>query len=654
MANTATIDLISYKTTTVDSASSAKSSANNTQGFANILDNVNKTYTPRDNSSSNVSKSNHNNEKSQDSNNTITKTTDNTNTDKSSETNTVKEKVSEDNSDSKAQVSTQENSQQDSQETSSNDSQNADSNTKNETITDNTTIETTAKDNSETEAKTAVTQINDAETAIENLKEIADSAEELKLNTANAEQIVAKADKTTDTVKKEDSVPAENTKSKTDAVDSTNINLPVATQNIVEILALNPQVTDVTNNSNTKATDTNSVTSVQTEQNQAIQADFQVDLATLTKTLNNINTNQSTNSKAQQQIQQAQTLQVSPEIKTEAQNVVPQASNDTTQIDANIMQKADVQTPIIEVSTETLLSDVNLNKAPADTSKQTNAKDILDKTSLTQETLSKVNAKIMNVETSTSNPNLNSNSNPHSNPNSNNLKNNQNTQDQVVKLALDSNSSSSTINASNTVMSGITSDTTNQTNFSKTLDIAQAQTQPQSQAPKELSNTEILSQINNKLNSLKDENANKVTIVLKPENLGKINLELVTSKDGLTAQMTTNNPQVKEVLDKSLNSLKDSLSSQGVNVSSVTVKVDETQKPSSHDTFSFNQGQQNMGNQESSNNSQGQNQGKFSFGEEVDNVMTTITNEAETNTENENLVSVGSIGSHAGKVDYKV
>lgn len=654
MANTATIDLISYKTTTVDSASSAKASANNNQGFANILDNVNKAYTPRDNSSSNVSKSNNNNEKSPDSNSTITKTTDNTNTDKNPETNTVKEKVSEDNSNSKSQISTQENSQQDSQETSSNDSQNNDSNTKNETITDNT-IETTTTDNSEAEAKIAAAKkINDAETTIENLKVIADSAEDLKSNAANAEQIAAKADKNTDAVKKEDPVPTENTKSKTDEVDSTNINLPAATQNIVEILALNQQVTDVTNNSNTKATDTNSVTSVQTEQNQAIQADLQVDLATITKTLNNINTNQSTNSKAQQQIQQAQTLSVSPEIKTEAQTVVPQASNDTTQIDANIMQKADVQTPIIEVSTETLLSGVNLNKVPADTSKQTNAKDILDKTSLTQETLSKVNAKIMNVETSTSNSNLNSNSNPHSNPNSNNLKNNQNTQDQVVKLALDSNSSSSTINASNTVMSGITSDTTNQVNFSKTLDIAQAQTQPQSQAPKELSDTEILSQINNKLNSLKDENASKVTIVLKPENLGKINLELVTSKDGLTAQMTTNNPQVKEVLDKSLNSLKDSLSSQGVNVTSVTVKVDETQKPSSHDTFSFNQGQQNMGNQESSNNSQGQNQGKFSFGQEVDNVMTTITNEAETATENENLASAGPIGSHTGKVDYKV
>ncbi len=57
-----------------------------------------------------------------------------------------------------------------------------------------------------------------------------------------------------------------------------------------------------------------------------------------------------------------------------------------------------------------------------------------------------------------------------------------------------------------------------------------------------MSKTEILSQIHKSADKFgQEEGQQKVTIVLKPENLGRIQLELVNSKEGLTAKMTTDN-----------------------------------------------------------------------------------------------------------------
>lgn len=531
---------------------------------------------------------------------------------------------------------------------------------------------TSAAEFESTIAKLNITEsLNVTPTVAKNEKQ----AQEVAVNIAAEVPTQIEADAKTPVIientNKQDPKSIEGTSNKADTTDATAINLAIPTDNVLEMLALNPQIADLTNNSNSNTNIANSnidingvdpaqiTQSAQSTKSQSILGNVSVNIP---KALNNnLQSAQMTNVKAQ-------TNQLSPDLL----NLNIEQQNNTSQIQqaaqAVNIAETDIETPVIEVRTDMMASDANINKNDLNTSQD--AKAILNKTALTQDALDKLNAKVVNVENanSNSNPNvnlnLNQNQNQNSNSNSTHQQNKQNTQDQMVKLSIEDNSSAqvdtrnvSTITASVDLSS--ISNTAGQTSFAKTLDGVQAQAsaQPQSQVSKPLSDTEIMSQVNNKLNSFKDEGTTKVNIVLRPENLGKVNLELVNTKEGLTAQMTTDNPQVKEILDKSLNSLKDNLSSQGVNVSSVSVKVEETHKQSNNDMFSFNDGQANAGNQDSSNNAQGrnqnpsQNQKEFSLDEGIDNVMATTNGETEITAENEELSSVGS---YTGKVDYKV
>ena len=95
-------------------------------------------------------------------------------------------------------------------------------------------------------------------------------------------------------------------------------------------------------------------------------------------------------------------------------------------------------------------------------------------------------------------------------------------------------------------------------------------------APKEIRPTEILNQINSKITLPQENTSSKVNIILKPENLGRVNIEIINTKDGITAKMIAETPQVKEILDKNIDSLKNSIASQGVSVSNISVKVEQS------------------------------------------------------------------------------
>lgn len=693
MADTALIDLMSHVSNTAASTGNAKSSVNNfakSSNFADIFNSANKTYSANTTSSNNQYKTVNTQTPHtiKNSNNTSTakNTTPTTTTDKSNGANTVNRKDSESRNhsqnDSKnisknsSQGSSPKSSSTDNgakvtDNTTNNDTKTSDNNTANATDTADTTNNTT--DNTATvdttaQEKVVADNIENAQAALQaateeisvpieqiatNTVETTESIEDSK-NISDATATKAVTDITTNittdasTVKKDSQL----TQNDSDATDLPKVDPSLTTDNIINILAQNTPIVDLTNN----IASTSNVEPAQNPQDEQItkvvQPNLSVSLSDSTKILNNL-ANQA-NVVKNQTIPQA-TVQVSAQSTVQAQQALSDTTSQgqqtvqTATIATPAIQEVDTQVPVIAVNTEELASTVNVKTDSTDVNAKQNVKNILDKTSLTQEALDKTNAKIVNVENSNlSDANLNANS--HSN--SNNLANKQNTADQVAKLAVENNSTTTSTANVNTVtnLSGITTDATSQTNFEKPLSNVQAQ--PQQQSPKEISDSEILSQVNNKLNSFKDDGTSKVSIVLRPENLGKINLELVNTKEGLTAQLTTDNPQVKQILDKSIDSLKDTLSSQGVGVSSVTVKVDETQKQS-NDMYSFDREQSNAGNQGSSNNAQNQNQNKneFSFDEEIDNVIATTNSETGTVTENENLVSAGS---YAGNVDYKV
>lgn len=111
----------------------------------------------------------------------------------------------------------------------------------------------------------------------------------------------------------------------------------------------------------------------------------------------------------------------------------------------------------------------------------------------------------------------------------------------------------------------------------------------QSQAkPVEVSSNKIIEQITKQLDKL--NSTSKLNIVLNPESLGKVTVQLVKSAEGMSAQFTVSTAEAKEVLMKDLNNLKDTLTAQGVNVENVSVKLNDTQKTSYNQDWTEQEG----------------------------------------------------------------
>lgn len=94
--------------------------------------------------------------------------------------------------------------------------------------------------------------------------------------------------------------------------------------------------------------------------------------------------------------------------------------------------------------------------------------------------------------------------------------------------------------------------------------------------PTEITPSKIIEQVTKQLESL--QHTSKVDIVLNPESLGKVIIQLVKSPEGLSAQFTTATQEARNILMKDLDGLKESLTAHGVGVDHVAVKVNDTQK----------------------------------------------------------------------------
>jgi flagellar hook-length control protein FliK len=65
----------------------------------------------------------------------------------------------------------------------------------------------------------------------------------------------------------------------------------------------------------------------------------------------------------------------------------------------------------------------------------------------------------------------------------------------------------------------------------------------------------------------------EMAMELKPESLGKLQLKIVTEQGILTAKFVAESQQVKQILESNMQTLKDSLESQGFNVQGFSVSV---------------------------------------------------------------------------------
>jgi len=172
------------------------------------------------------------------------------------------------------------------------------------------------------------------------------------------------------------------------------------------------------------------------------------------------------------------------------------------------------------------------------------------------------------------------------------------------------------------------------------------------QTPAQTLEKSVLNQVSGKnLAEAIQQNKSEVTIILKPANLGKVDINLVSEKGQLTAQITAENTQVKEILSKGLDSLKQNLQDQGVNVSNLVIKVQESsQTQNNQNQFQSDQrfdqaNHQNMANSQSNlgngnNNTSGSNQ-MYNENVGVDADETAVKQEE-------------SLNKHEGIIDYTV
>lgn len=92
-----------------------------------------------------------------------------------------------------------------------------------------------------------------------------------------------------------------------------------------------------------------------------------------------------------------------------------------------------------------------------------------------------------------------------------------------------------------------------------------------------ISKEDVLAQIHSKLQMMNSTSNAKLTMVLNPESLGKVSIQLINTKDGLTAELQVASQSVKDILDSNLSNLKDTLSAQGVQVNDMSVKVSQSE-----------------------------------------------------------------------------
>lgn len=319
---------------------------------------------------------------------------------------------------------------------------------------------------------------------------------------------------------------------------------------------------------------------------------------------------------------------------SDAQNEIDKTQTVTTE--------SDLTTDIESLENE-LLVKIDDAIAEIDTEITTKAKN-LETTKISQDTINNLDVTIQSAESMGK-----QNSAPNDGKEFANQNNN--AQEDVIKMSIEGLNPDTEIEPTTTTTTGSTIDTTNIaqstkpnvtiTNFEKTP----APTTITQQ--KDISSSDILNQITGKITLPQDNATSKVNIILQPENLGKVSVEILQTKDGVIAKMLAETPQVKELLDKSIESLKNNIASLGVNVNSISVKVEESAS-SQNTNFEFGQQQFNKETENHSNDSnkqQEQNQSTKEFTENEHRISETTdlnNKENSTNIEKENLVLSGS------------
>ncbi len=97
-------------------------------------------------------------------------------------------------------------------------------------------------------------------------------------------------------------------------------------------------------------------------------------------------------------------------------------------------------------------------------------------------------------------------------------------------------------------------------------------------------------------------------MTLRPNDLGRVTIELLSTANGITTNIIAQNSQVKELLDKNIDILKQQLAQQGVNVQNVQVKtVEQNSQANLNNSYNDRNGEQGQNQNNSNSRNDGQN-----------------------------------------------
>ncbi len=158
----------------------------------------------------------------------------------------------------------------------------------------------------------------------------------------------------------------------------------------------------------------------------------------------------------------------------------------------------------------------------------------------------------------------------------------------------------------------------NQSTQNKVQDFKQATTSASAKFS-EVQKQDILDQITAKFDQLKTNGNAKITLTLRPNDLGRVVIEMSQDKNGVSATILAQNEDVKKLLEQDIEGLRSKLAQAGVQVDNIVIKTPEgannnsdlaqdfkenSRKEENAKENNSNQQNKNSNNQNSSENSE--------------------------------------------------
>lgn len=137
---------------------------------------------------------------------------------------------------------------------------------------------------------------------------------------------------------------------------------------------------------------------------------------------------------------------------------------------------------------------------------------------------------------------------------------------------------------------------------------ASAQTTQKTSQVSQTTSGKIIEQISKQMENL--QNGSRVNLIMNPESLGKVSIQLINTEEGLSAQFTVATQDAKNLIMKGLDGLKETLLAHGVNVDNVTVKLNEAQDSEYNSDWTEQEGSRG-GNKEQNQSRQNKEQEDF-------------------------------------------